>query len=131
MDDNLYNIDLNMIGSIDVKPVTMVKFVTKGGKLSKPMSCLIDTGASKTLVAAHVSHFGKVKKTESMRFSTDSDKITSTKQVSMKFTLPEFSESKTICPSGLRVLPEGCDLPYDLILGRDLQRELKIGYVVA
>ena len=79
MDDN--QIDLNIVGSIDVKPVTMVKFVNKNGKLRKPMSCLIDTGASKSLAAAHISHYGKVKKARTISFSTANGSINSTKEV--------------------------------------------------
>ena len=68
----------------------------------------------------------KVRKARTISFSTANGSMDSTKEGELRFTLPEFSESRTICPSGLRILPEGCDLPYDLILGRDLLRELKI-----
>ena len=40
--------------------------------------------------------------------------------------LSEFSESRIICPKGIRLLPDACDLPYDLIIGRDLMHELKM-----
>ena len=40
--------------------------------------------------------------------------------------LSEFSKSRIICPKGIRLLPDACNLPYDLIIGRELMHELKL-----
>jgi hypothetical protein len=43
----------------------------------------------------------------------------------MQFNMPEFSESKQV-QWNFHVLPEKTSLPYDMIIGRDLMRKLKM-----
>ena len=49
----------------------------------------------------------------------------STKATDMKFSLNEFSESWQV-QWKFHVLPENSKLPYDMIIGRDLMRKLKM-----
>ena len=60
-----------------------------------------------------------------MQFRTPSGTFSSKKTAGMEFYLNEFSESRHI-KWNFHVLPENSKLPYDMIIGRDLMRELKM-----
>ena len=49
----------------------------------------------------------------------------SKKATELEFTLNEFSESRQVRWK-FHVLPEDSKLPYDMIIGRDLMRKLKM-----
>ena len=86
---------------------------------------LLDTGAKYSTLKAEVSHFGIAKKAPLMRFQTPTGTFDSNRSVELKFFLSEFSESKEINWK-FRLLPEKGKLPYDMIIGRDLLKELKM-----
>ena len=120
------SIDLITLDSQDTKPVTLFKIKKKNGTFSKPLLVLLDTGAGSTVAKASLSTFGKVSRVSKTSFSTANGRFASDKAVQLDFVLSEFSESRIICPKGIRLLPDACDLPYDLIIGRDLMHELKM-----
>ena len=87
---------------------------------------LFDTGAQKSTVKAQHSHLGKVRKTlRPTTFSTPHSKFQTNLISEMQFNMPEFSESKQV-QWKFHVLPEKTSLPYDMIIGRDLMRKLKM-----
>ncbi|GFH50603.1 predicted protein [Chaetoceros tenuissimus] len=118
--------NLITLDSQDTKPVTLFKIRKKDGTFSKPLLALLDTGAGSTVGKATLSTFGKVSKVSESSFSTANGRFSSNKEVKLDFVLSEFSESRIICPRGIRLLPDACDLPYDLIIGRNLMHELKM-----
>ena len=60
-----------------------------------------------------------------MKFRTPSGTFSSEKVTELEFALNEFSESRQVRWK-FHVLPEDSKLPYDMIIGRDLMRKLKI-----
>lgn len=119
--------DLMALDSVDIKPVTLIQVKNSHSKKikKKPLLVLIDTGATKSTMKPEHSHLGTVRKSDTMTFRTPNAKFTSNKRCEMQFYLSEFSESKQINWT-FSVLPEGCTLPYDFIIGRDLLSELKM-----
>ena len=77
-------------------------------------------------VKARHSHLGMVHKTlRPTTFSTPHSKFQMNLMSEMQFNMPEFSESKQV-QWKFHVLPEKTSLPYDMIIGRDLMRKLKM-----
>jgi hypothetical protein len=58
-------------------------------------------------------------------FRTATGKFTSKLCPKIKFTLSEFSKAQQI-EHAFHILPESSNLPYDMIIGRDLLKELKM-----
>ena len=119
--------ELNAVDSVDVKPVTIVELVNvRSSKIRlKPYMALIDTGSARSHVKATISHYGKVIKDQPSTFRTANGQFTSKLCSRMKFALPEFSKARQI-EHVFHILPENSNLPYDMIIGRDLLRELKM-----
>ena len=118
---------LNALNIIDIKPVTMFTIKnTHSGKIQKkPLMVLLDTGSERSVIKATHSHHGNVTKGHTMKFRTPSGTFLSKNAVEMEFTLNEFSESRRVRWK-FHVLPENSKLPYDMIIGRDLMRKLKM-----
>jgi hypothetical protein len=92
------------LDSKDIKPVTFFKIRKKDGTFSKPLIALLDTGAGSTVGKASLSSFGKVAKASQTSFSTANGRFSSNKEVQLDFVLSEFSETRVICPRGIRLL---------------------------
>jgi hypothetical protein len=119
---------LNALDSIvDIKPVTTftIKNLHTSKIQKKPLLVLIDTGSERSVIKATHSHHGIVKTGHTMKFRTPSGTFTSKKVTDTEFFLNEFSESRHIRWK-FHVLPENSKLPYDMIIGRDLMRKLKM-----
>ena len=86
---------------------------------------LVDTGSERSVIKATLSQHGIVKEGHTMKFRTPSGTFSSKKYTDTEFFLNEFSESRHIRWK-FHVLPEDCKLPYDMIIGRDLMRKLKM-----
>ena len=86
---------------------------------------LMDTGSERSVIKATLSQHGIVKEGHTMKFRTPSGTFSSKKYTDTEFFLNEFSESRHIRWK-FHVLPEDCKLPYDMIIGRDLMRKLKM-----
>lgn len=67
---------------------------------------------------------GNKKEIKSRKFATGSGQLKTKYQAEIKFTLPEFSNSKII--NWKFYLTEDEDLGYDMILGRDIMTQLGI-----
>ena len=116
------------LDALDYKPVSIVHLRnTRNNKIQqKPLMVLFDTGAQKSTVKAKHSHLGKVSKTaRPTTFSTPHSKFQTNLMNELQFNMPEFSESKQV-QWKFHVLPETTSLPYDMIIGRDLMRKLKM-----
>ncbi len=125
-----HHTDLNAVDLIDIKPVTLIEVVNrKNNRIrAKPYMALLDTGSAKSHVKAELSQFGDVVKDESLTFRTANGKFNSKLRSDMTITLPEFSRARQVS-HGFHVLPENSKLPYDMIIGRDLMRELKMDVI--
>ena len=86
---------------------------------------LLDTRAQTSTVKAEHSHLDKTVKVKPISFCTPHSKFKSNKACEMQFFLPKFSESRKV-QWKFHVLPENSVLPYDMIIGRDLMRKLKM-----
>jgi hypothetical protein len=121
-------VDLNALDSIvDIKPVTTFTIKNLHNKKiqKKPFMVLVDTGSERSVIKATLSQHGIVKEGHTMKFRTPSGTFLSKKYTDTEFFLNEFSESRHIRWK-FHVLPEDCKLPYDMIIGRDLMRKLKM-----
>ena len=73
---------------------------------------------------AEHGHLGRVRKLlQPITVCTPDTKFKVTRVSEMQFTLPEFSENRRV-QWKFHVLPETSSLPYDVIMGRDLMRNL-------
>lgn len=86
------------------------------------LKILLDSGASSTLIAdKHVTHLTCHQISCPVKWRTTAGAFVTTKQVDAQFILPELHEGRTICARA-HVTPSLGQ--YDMILGRDLLREL-------
>ena len=83
---------------------------------------LLDTGSERSVVKAAHSQRGIVTKGQTMKFQTPSGTFSSEKVTELEFALNEFSESRQVRWK-FNVLPEDSKLPYNMIIGRDFDRE--------
>ena len=118
---------LNALNVVDIKPVTLftIKNIHSGKIQKKPLMVLLDTGSERSVIKAAHSQHGNVTKGHTMKFRTPSGTFLSKNATDVEFTLNEFSESRRIRWK-FHVLPEDSKLPYDMIIGRDLMRKLKM-----
>jgi hypothetical protein len=118
---------LNALNIIDIKPVTMfnIRNIHSGKIQKKPLRVLLDTGSERSVIKDIHSHHGQVSKGHAIKFRTPSGTFTSKDAVDVDFTLNEFSDSRKVRWK-FHVLPENSRLPYDMIIGRDLMRKLKM-----
>ena len=120
---------LTNLNALDYKPVSIVHLRNaRNNKVQqKPLMVLFDTGAQKRTVKARHSHFGKVRKTKRLTTfsSTPHSKFQTNLVSKLQFNMPEFSKSKQV-QWNFHVLPEKTALPYDMIIGRHLMRQLKM-----
>ena len=87
---------------------------------------LLDTGSERSVIkATHFQHHGKVMKGLTMKFHTPSGTFMSKKANDIEFSLNELSEPRCIRWK-FHVLPEDSELLYDMIIGRNLMRKLKM-----
>ena len=104
----------------DLKPIVCVRFRTREDKPEfKTLKCLIDSGASASLVAQKYAtrHSLERSKGRHTTWTTPAGDMKTTARCRCKFSLPEFHRDRVI-EWKLHVTP---DLgAYDMILGRDL-----------
>lgn len=113
------------LDSCDIKPVSVL-FIRQNGKVrKKPLSVLFDTGAKYSCVKAESSQWGTIRRRQRTTFATPNGLFTTSKKSEIEFNLTEFSESKVV-KWNFHVLPESQPLPYDIIIGRDLMKELNM-----
>ena len=96
------------------------------GKVKKVpvIKILIDSGASSTLIKEQYATKLRVSSnTKPTKWKTTAGVFTTTKQVNVQFILPELHEGRTICTKAHVTQHLG---QYDMILGRDLLKELGI-----
>ena len=118
---------MNALNVIDIKPVTMfhIRNIHSGKIQKKSLKVILDTGSERSVIKHIHSHHGKVSKGHAIKFRTPSGTFTSKDAVDVDFTLSEFSDSRRVRWK-FHVLPENSRLPYDMIIGRDLMRNLKM-----
>ena len=89
---------------------------------------LLDTGTSICIVKSHVLNQNRLKFAESknsVKWNTPAGVITTNNVVKMSFLLDKFSPTKSITWN-IHVARKSQDLGYDMIIGRDLLRDLGI-----
>ena len=114
---------------VDIKPVSLFQIKSRKTKniLKKPLCVLFDTGAKCSVIKPEYMHHGKIHRKGLMSFQTQSGTFTSNKTSEVEFFLSEFSESRHI-KWNFHVIPDGNSkmLPYDMIIGRDLMKVLRM-----
>ena len=114
--------------NVDQKPIVYVRFNSRLGK-AKPITlkCLLDTGATASLVAAKHAKKLRIKKLSADQtvWSTPGGEMGTSKRAQCTFMLPEFHTDRVI-EWDLHVTKTIGT--YDMILGRDLLSELGIKF---
>ena len=114
--------------SLDLKPIVFVRFNPRMGK-AKPimLKCLMDTGASGSLVAKKYATKLRLKETpgKSTVWTTPGGDLSTTHKCRSSFILPEFFRDRVIewdlhVSSNLGA--------YDMIIGRDILSALEIKF---
>lgn len=111
----------------ELKPITYVRFNSRLGK-AKPITlkCLLDTGASASLVDAKHATKLRMKKTgEKTLFTTPAGSLNSAYKAQCSFMLPEFHPDRVI-EWDLHITKNMGT--YDMIIGRDILSELEIKF---
>ena len=83
---------------------------------------LLDSGSSGTLIDAKLTKHLRIKKESGTKWNTANGSFTTKGKVKVDFSLPEMYEERTI----RWVMHPTNNLGYDIIIGRDLLRELGI-----
>ena len=100
---------------------------TSTGK-SKKMYILLDTGSSNTILSdKYLGQVTSIKKSKS-EYATAGGLYTTSKQGTLKFKLPEFSNARDITWSMDMDNGKLEELGYDMIIGRDLL--LSLGMII-
>jgi transposase InsO family protein len=109
----------------DVKPLVYVRLKTKDNTMGAiTLKCLLDTGASASLIAArHTTQLlMRPVKSPTTVWTTPAGELTTTQRCRCTFLMPEFHEDRYL-QWNLNVTP--MDLgAHDMILGRDLLQDL-------
>ena len=109
----------------DLKPLAFVRFNTRIGK-PKPVTlkALLDSGATESLVSKkHTQKLRRKNRPKGQTWSTPGGMLTTTKEVTAQFTLPELQDKQLIEWK----LHEVDDLgAYDMIIGRDILQFLQM-----
>ena len=116
------------LDDVDIKPVSLFHLKSRKNKniLKKPLCVLIDTGARYSVIKPEYAHHGKIHRDGLMTFRTQSGTFTSNRTSELEFFLSEFSESRHI-KWNFHVIPDTDNkMPYDMIIGRDLMKSLKM-----
>ena len=112
----------------DLKPIVYVRFNSRMGK-AKPITlrCLLDTGASASLVAKNHAKKLRTKKLpgEQTIWTTPAGKLSTTSKCQCSFMIPEFHQDRVVewdlhVSSSLGA--------YDMIIGRDILAGLGIKF---
>ena len=104
-------------GSVTTTTIATLK--TSTGK-TKRLYILLDTGSSNTILSNnYLEHVKSIKKSKS-EYATAGGLFTTSKQGTLVFKLPEFSNSKDITWSMDMDNGKLEELGYDMIIGRDL-----------
>ena len=110
----------------ELVPVVFGILKDKPGKVSSApvIKILLDSGASSTLIIERFVQNLKLKKnTKTTKCRTTAGVFETNKLVDLQFILPELYEGRTICATAHITKQLG---QYDMILGRDILRELGI-----
>ena len=113
----------------DVRPLVYVRFNSRLGK-AKPITlkCLLDTGASGSLIAAKHATKLRLKDLPGKQtvWTTPGGNLTTTKKCQCTFILPEFHRDRVI-EWDINVSPSNLGA-HDMILGRDILQGLGIKF---
>ena len=109
-------------------PTTEVLGAIKRNKKDIPIRALIDTGTDESIVLHDICDKSKsIVNTKSNSYLTMGGLYKTGGRTQFVFSLPEFAQKKVIAwPCNVDFLHKRKDFPYDMIIGRDLQAELKI-----
>ena len=107
-------------------PIAFIHLKTSLGRKSRPilLKCLLDSGASSSLVHSKFVANLRLKNDATTKWLTSAGEFVTKKQVDAHYMLTEFHEARVI-QSRLHVI-EGPSSRYDMILGRDVLKELGI-----
>ena len=117
--------------SSDLGTVVRIAIKSKdksGNDIEKIYRCLIDTGCSRTVVVRKAipdDVFEQNKRSRETIWTTNGGKFTTKNEATISFSMVDFAPSKLI-EFPVAVDESNRDSKYDMILGRDLQRRLKI-----
>ena len=107
-----------------VAPILFGRMRTETGNDPKPMSLkiLLDSGASASIINEYFVKHLKVQSDKQMRWTMAAGPLSTTKSCNVQFSLPELSPTRVV---KWKVHVDASNqLPYDMILGRDLLHEL-------
>ena len=111
-------------------PILVGRIRTREGQESKvkTIRILLDSGASATLIDGNlIKDLPREKTAKAVRWQTRGGRFNTTAQCKIKFTLPEFSDQKLVEWSAyVDDATKDTSLNYDMIMGRDLPRALKL-----
>jgi hypothetical protein len=114
---------------IDLTTEVMAFIKTLTGEIhAKTPKVLIDTGCSKSIINKRVVPQDTLKKkqTKETVWNTNGGSFLTNYSVPITFTLPEFASSKSVTWDMFVDEIDDKNRPYDMIIGRDLQKVLKI-----
>ena len=110
--------------NIDLAPILIVKSMDKNDKTKYKALC--DTGASSTVIGEKLANYGPITITNSPKiFTTAMGNFTNEFSSELTFQLPELSNSLELTWQ-CDVVKDLSNTPYDMIIGRDVLKELKI-----
>ena len=108
----------------DLAPIAVVDLVSKDGNIK--CRALLDSGATGTVLdQKKAQKFGICKKAQHHILTTVMGSVANNKSAVVTFKLPEFSPTLELeweCD----VMDDMSNTPYDMIIGRDVLKELKI-----
>ena len=117
---------LKKVKSQHLSPIMMGDCNTRLGKPKfKPIRILFDSGTTSTIVVHNVAKKLCINKSRTMKWSTKGGNFTTTGTCNLLFRLPELDTHKTV---HWKVHIDASTGPtrYDMIVGRDLMKELKL-----
>ena len=111
----------------DLSPILFLYVNDRRGKENfRVVKALLDSGASATLVKKSLVQKLKIKtKASSTEWTSANGEMTTTQKCGIQFMMPELSNSQRVTWD-VHVMPDQLNANYDMIIGRDLLRELDI-----
>ena len=108
-------------------PTTEVLGAIKRNKKDVPIRVLIDTGTDCSIILHDICDPNKsIVTTDTQKYETMGGVYKTGGRTNFVFSLPEFAQSKVIAwPCNVDFIHKREKFPYDMIIGRDLQAELK------
>ena len=109
-------------------PMIFARLSTCEGQKPEPKTIrvLLDSGASATLIEGSLVERLRQRAMPEVSWCTRGGTFNTTAKTTIHFTMPELSESKMITWSAYVDNSPNDDLSYDMIIGRDLLRELEV-----